>query len=241
MKKMIATFLAFALILQSGAFASAKNYEDENMSPTVEVEELNGVRTAVSSDDYAEYTISFDKNEMSLSITVKDLSTGTENSTTVHANDIKQTPQTRASSSIYTTSLYAYRRTKTSTGTEWYLQRPKIGNEGKGSYYFKCWQNASNGTKLTLFRNAVETLSEREAALAGAAGAQAASLFITGILGLLISAGTAGLAATAIGALISSLALTGPSVSAARAVSLQCNTCFERIEDVYYATDNMHF
>ena len=240
-KKIMSTFLAFALILQTGAFASAKNYEGDNMIPAVEVEEVNGVRTAISSDDYAEYTISFDRNAMSLSIVVKELSTGTETSTTVHASDIELMPLTRASSSVYTGSLYEYERTKSSTRTEWYLQRPKMESEGTGSYYFKCWENNSNSSELTLFKNAVEDLSQKEADLIGTAGTQSATLFVTGVLGLFISAGTAGLAAPAIAALIASIALTGPSVNAANAVALQCNTCFEKIEDVYYATDNMHF
>lgn len=240
-KKVISTFLAFALILQTGAFASAKKYEGDNTIPAVEVEDVNGVRTVISSDNYAEYTISFDENAMSLSIIVRELSTGTETFYTVHANDIELMSLTRASSSVSTGSLYAYERTSISAQTEWYLQRPKMEDEGTGSYYFKCWENDSNSSELILFQDAVHNLSQKEADLIGSAGAQAASMFVLGVLGLFITAGTAGLGTTAIGALISSLGFTSAAASDSRAVSLQCITCFERIEDVYYETDNIHF
>lgn len=216
------------------------NTQDDNMIPGVEVKEVNGVRTAISSDDYAEYTISFDRNAMALSIVIKELSTGTETSTTVYASDIELMSLTRASSSVYTSSLYAYERTKSSTGTEWYLQRPKMESEGEGSYYFKCWENNSNSSELNAFKVAVEDLYQKETELVAAAGALSGTMFVTGILGLFISAGTAGLAAPAVAALIASIGLTGPAVIAADAVALQCNTCFEKIEDVFYATDNMH-
>lgn len=241
MKKLMSTFIAFALILQIIPFASAKNYEDDNMIPEVEVEEVNGVRTAISSDDNAEYTISFDRNAMSLTIVIKELSTGTETSTTVYASDVELMSLARASSSVYTTSLYAYERTKSSTGTEWYLQRPKQEHEGEGAFYFKCWENSSNSTQINDFKTAVETLSQKEAELTAAAGVLSGTMLVTGVLGLFISAGTAGLAGPAVAALITSIGLTGPAALAAHAVALQCKTCFEKIEDVYYATNNMHF
>ena len=244
MKKIIALVLSLAMVftLSMPAFAAETvSSNNTQMIPEVEVEEVNGVRTAISSDDYAEYTISFDRNAMSLSIVIKELSTGTETSTTVYASDIELMSLTRASSSVYTTSLYAYERTKSSTRTEWYLQRPKQASEGEGSFYFKCWENNSNSSELDEFKKAVETLSQKEAELTAAAGVLSGTMLVTGVLGLFISAGTAGLAAPAVAALIASIGLTGPAAIAANAVALQCNTCFEKIENVYYATDNMHF
>lgn len=241
-KKILSTFLAVALILQTSAFASTNNYESDNyLIPAVEVEEVNGVRTAISSDDYTEYTVSVDRNTMSLSIVVKDLSTGTETSSTIYVNDIALMSQASVPSSVYTANQYAYEKTQSSTGMEWYLQRPKMKSEGTGAYYFKCWENNSNSAKLTAFESAVKNLSQKEADLAGAAGAEAAALFITGILGFFISGGITALAAPAVAALMAACDFAGPAITAGKAVTLQCTNCYEAIEAVYYATDNMHF
>jgi hypothetical protein len=128
----------------------------------------------------------------------------------------------------------------TGTTNEWALYRPR--NDGtSGTYYFKIYENASNTSQANNFMSNVNTLSNKEAAYYAAATATVVAATFAGFM-VGFATGTAGaLAPAAIAAIVAAAGAAGAAAVAGQAVGTQCNNCMYAIDNVYYATNNMHF
>lgn len=243
MRSLLVILLALLMAIPGTALASSTT--TSRIGDTlVEVSEIAGIRTVVSSDDNAEYTVVYDKNNNTMSFTQKDLQTGyVSSSAEVEAGS------TSSFSGIIpyavlieqdTDSGFKYLE-KTGRPSEWHVERPMTNNEGTGRYYFKVWENTSNDTELSAFAESVDSLADKEAKLANKVSTAKFGAFVSGLLtGYAVATGGA-LAPAAIAAIIVTAQISGDAVEAANVVANQCNSCMGDIEDLYYATDNMHF
>lgn len=233
-----ALILVFTLVFQTTAFATGDSSIEAS---SVTVTELNGVRTGSAISGTIEYTVVYDTINDTISFTERNLQSGNVSSDTQSISDTTTTLiNPRATIDQDTSSGFRYLITTGAT-YEWHLERPKAKEEGTGRYYFECYENSSNESELELFRDEVSTLASNEVTLRGKTTTAMATSFFTGLLAGFSVASGGILAPLAITTLIATVGLTGDAMVAAEIVAIQCNDCMYAIEDVYWATDNMHF
>ena len=232
--------VAIMMLSRVSAFAT---YES-NMNMETQVYETDTTITAVTVD-YGlglELTSTYDIDSKTINSTYTNINTGEEISSITYEVETS-VPQISVNSVEIEKSTdlnykYIIRRSN-----EWYLQRPKLEDEGTGAYYFCTDRNDSNRDYLEDFRNAVDDLADKEEILASKTSDYNMNIFITALLTAAIAIPGAGGIFTAL-AVSNALQLSGLELDAAEAaqdVADAGNVCFIAIEDVYYNTDNMYF
>ena len=199
------------------------------------------VRTVVSCDGVIEYTMTFDRIADAVSISSRDIQTGEVHDVTLvvehHSVDV---PHARATIEMTTLAKFKY-VVKTGSRNEWYLERPKLSDEGTGTFYFMCWENNSNETYLNTYKTAVNNMSVYEANLS----AKQTTEVVDTLLMIFLAGATIATDGVLTPSLISSgIALAGVQESAkvaAQQVAIGFNDCMFAIEDVFYHTDNTHY
>lgn len=243
MKKLcslIALLLVLIMAVPTSVLAAEVNATPESL---LSVTEVNGVRTAVTFDDTTEYKVVYNQNNNTICFTQRNLLTGHVSS----SGDVKigsfsgSTPYGVDAVTISQDTESGFMYTKwTGSQDEWELQRPKTDGE-EGRYYFRIWENSSNEEEAEDFASEVDTLADKEADFANKSSVRDLLTLGAGLLSgyALATGGT--LAPAAITAIVHAIGATGDAETAGIAVGTQCNVCMSAIEEVYYATDNMHF
>jgi len=218
---------------------------DGTSTNIINVTDDNGIRTIVTADEASEYTVVYDQNRNTITMTERNLETGVSNtvSTNIHENMSLVTEGSALRAATIdqdTNSGFRYIKT-TGRPNEWHLERPKMENEGTGRFYFKCYENTSNSSNLDTFKSSVTTLANNEATLKNKSNSSQFSAFVAGLLsGFAIGSGGT-LAPAAISAIIIAANLTGEAQAAAEVVANQCNICMSDYMDTFNETDNVHY
>ncbi len=238
LRAILSVFLVLVLALPT--FTLAVNDELVTESVVIVTEE-NGVRTGSSTSGNYEYIVVYDTVQNTISCSERNLLTNSTRCCEVNITDIKLPMNgTRVTIDQNTSSGF---RCKIITGPtyNWHLERPKSDGEGTGRYYFECYENSSNETELETFRSEVSTLALNEATLYSKITSMLFSSFVSALLAMISVATDGILLPSAIASIISTVGLTGEAAAAGQVVAIQCNNCMYAIENVYWATDNMHF
>lgn len=224
-------------MLPINAMASEATYESN--TDCVVVDDGN-IRTAVASDNTAEYTVSFDRTNSTLTVSVRNLQSDEIQSVTITAEDTSSDVPARLQIERTTVAKFKYMIWTDSTYS-WFLERPKLSDEGTGTYYFACYENKSNTEYLRVYKNAVDEMKILETELYAKEAAKISQLFISG-LSAIYSIKTGGLiSASALTVLMESLDIIGEAAVAAEKVNIGFSNCLLAIEDVFYNTDNTFY
>ncbi len=239
-KSVLSLVLIFSLVISTYSnFSMAASFD---LHTSVTVTEVNGVRTAVTTDGISEYTTVYNTVENTMQMFVRDIATDTVTVGSLEIVDKEATLSNSLSmrSKIHQDTFCNYEYDIwTGNPYEWNLERPK--ESGSGQYYFKCYENSSNNSELDDWRDNVDNLNDLEWAAVSSYGlalvTSAAAGFISGM-----AVATAGvLSPAAITSIVAAVGATGAAAVALSKVGTACNGCLLAYWDVYYATDNMHF
>lgn len=203
--------------------------------------EVDGIRTAIVTDETTEYTTVFDTTNSTIQVFAKDISTNIVSvGAKVVSNEEEFLPENSPRSftihqdtfTNFEYDIWAY------NPQEWRLERP---NGAFSQYYFKVYENSSNSSSLNEWFNAVNTLNDREweaiASCSLALVSDAAAGFISGMAiasGGILSPAAITSIATAVGA-------TGVGIAKIVAVGTQCNAALLAYSNVMRTSDNFHY
>ena len=242
MKKTLSILLAVVMMLSTSvtAFAAEGTSVNANVS-AIQIEETNGVRTVTYSDETTTYIVTYDTVNETICVAQKDIVTGMTSygstvSTAVSVADIQS-----ATSTIHqdTFSNYEY-DIYTGNPNEWNLERPN-DNSGSGQLYFKVYENSSNKKELNVWFDDVNALNDKEWEAVAACGLIVVTSAAAGFLSAMDIASAGILTPAAITAVVAATGATGTGAVLLEQVGSMCNTCRLAYQDVYNATDNMHF
>ncbi len=241
MKKVLSVMLAIVMLLTMSVTAfAADNISNDANASAVKIEENNGVRIATYSDETTTYIVTYDTVNNTICVSQKDIATGVvTNGTTV--STIATTAEVQAASSTIhqdTFSNYEY-DIYTGNPNEWNLERPD--DDGSGQRYFMVYENSSNEDELDEWFDAVNALNDKEwEAVSGYGVALVTSAAAGFISGMAVASGGI-LTPGAITAIVAATGATGAAAVLLTQIGTCCNVCRMAYQDVYNATDNMHF
>lgn len=240
MKKVLSIILSMVMLLSMSvtAFAAESNLSADNS--VAQVVEANGVRTATYSDSTTTYIVTYDTVNNTICVAHKDIETGTVTYGSTVSTNIS-TPTARAASSTVhqdTFSNYEY-DIYTGNPNEWNLERPD--DDGEGQRYFMVYENSSNEEELDAWFEAVNALNNKEWEAVSGYGVSLVTNFAAGVIsGMAIASGGI-LTPGAITAIVAATGATGAAAVLLAQIGTCCNVCRMAYQDVFNATDNMHF
>jgi hypothetical protein len=126
LRKMLALVLTLLMVLPMNALAASATKAG---TTPVELTEIDGVRTAISSDGKSEYTVVVNKNDNTISMSVRNLVTDEIESASMDlSNDISLTGIISPRAVTIQKDTYSGYKYIQNTGTrnEWRLERPKL-------------------------------------------------------------------------------------------------------------------
>lgn len=241
MKKVLSLVLTLVMLFSLFINTSAVGERSAPLTnPLVRIVETNGVRTATVSNETSTYTVTLDTLNNTICVSVTDHKTGAVTFGTTMSTIISPMATRGVSSTIHqdTYSNYEY-DIYLGNPREWNLERPK--DDGNGQYYFKVYENSSNEDELDVWFDAVNELNDQEIDAICDYGAALILAAIAGFLSGMSVASGGILTPTAVAAVIAAVGATGAAAVSIAQIATCCNECRLAIDDVYYATDNMHF
>lgn len=121
---------------------------------------------------------------------------------------------------------------------EWNLERP---NGVFDQYYFKCYENSSNSSELSDWKDDVDALNAQEFVVIGAVGVSAYEIIKAAIISHAAIASGGILTAEAIDSIKDAVVSTGATGVAIGLLCTCYNNCAMAYQDVFNATDNKHY
>lgn len=250
-KKTMMVFLAFCMICGLTTFgfvyaSSPVQIEEIIESNFVEITEENGIRIARSYDGNKMNIAVFNSIERTICFSIRDLDAGITLSgptmaTHTNLSVLPSATNTRGvTATIHqdTFSNYEY-DIYTGNPNEWNLERPD--DDGQGQRYFMVYENSSNDDELQAWFEAVNDLNDKEWEAVSVGGLGIVADCIAGFLSGMAVASGGILSPAAISAIIAAVGATGNASYVLAQVGTLCNVCMLAYQDVYNATDNMHF
>lgn len=240
MKKVISIVLSLVMLLSMSvtAFAAESNLSTANS--VVQVVDTNGVRTATYSDSTTTYIVTYDTVNNTICVAHKDIETGTVTYGSTVSTNISTAITRAASSTVHqdTFSNYEY-DIYTGNPNEWNLERPD--DDGKGQRYFMVYENSSNEEELDAWFDAVNALNNKEWEAVSSYGVALVTSAAAGFISGMAVASGGILTPGAITAIVAATGATGAAAVLLTQIGTCCNVCRMAYQDVYNATDNMHF
>lgn len=241
MKKVLSIVLSLVMLLSMSVTAfAAENRPVAVDNSAVQIVEANGVRTATYSDETTTYIVTYDTVKNTICVSQKDIETGEISYGATVSTNVSTVTTRAASSTIHqdTFSNYEY-DIYTGNPNEWNLERPD--DDGSGQVYFMVYENSSNEDELDAWFEAVNALNDKEWEAVSACGVSMVTSFAAGFIsGMAVATGGV-LTPGAITAIVGAVGATGAAEVLLFQVGTCCNVCRLAYQDVYNATDNMHF
>ncbi|MCM1060987.1 MAG: geobacillin-26 family protein [Eubacterium sp.] len=242
MKKVLSILLAVVMSFSMSvtAFAVEETSVNANAS-AMQITVTNGVRTVTYSDETTTYIVTYDTLNETICVAQKDIATGVTSYGITVSTAVPVADTQAVTSTIHqdTFSNYEY-DIYTGNPNEWNLERPN-DNSGSGQLYFKVYENSSNKTELNVWFDDVNALNDKEWEAVAACGLTVVASAAAGFLSVMDVASGGILTPAAITAVITATGATGTGAYLLEQVGTMCNTCRLAYQDVYNATDNMHF
>ena len=241
MKKILSILLTVAMLLSMSvtAFAAENTLITDNTSD-MQIIESNGTRIVTYSDTTTIYIVTYDTVNNTICVSQKDITTGVVSYGTTVSTVASPTETQAANSTIHqdTFSNYEY-DIYTGNPNEWNLERPN--DDGKGQLYFMVYENSSNEDELDAWFDAVNALNDKEWEAVSSYGVALVTSAAAGFISGMAVASGGILTPGAITAIVAATGATGAAAVLLTQVGTCCNVCRLAYQDVYNATDNMHF
>lgn len=241
MKKVLSVLLVFVMLLSMSVTAfAAENTSINAHASVVQIEEINGVRTVTCSDETTTYIVTYDTVNNTICVAQRDITTGVITYGTTESTLLNTVDTQAVASTIHqdTFSNYEY-DIYTGNPNEWNLERPD--DDGDGQRYFMVYENSSNETELDAWFDAVNALNDKEWEAVSSYGVALVTSAAAGFISGMAVASGGILTPGAITAIVAATGATGAAAVLLTQIGTCCNVCRMAYQDVYNATDNMHF
>lgn len=241
MKKLISVALVVAMLLSMSVTASAAENSDTSFLPAVQVSEVDGIRTATYSDDKTTYIVTYDMLNNTVRVAQKDIESGVITYGSTESTLMNDSGVDVASSTIHQDTFCNFEYDiYVGNPNEWNLERPD-DNDGSGQLYFMVYENSSNEEELDTWFDAVNALNDKEWEAVSDCGLAIVSAAAAGFVSGMAVASGGILTAGAISTIVAAAGATGAAATTIAQIGTCCNVCRLAYNDVYIATDNMHF